>query len=110
MKLLLDENISYRVAKKLRDIFEIDHVSQFNLLNSNDKDIWTFALKYNYTIVTNDSDFNEFSVINGFPPKVIWLRSGNRRTDHIVNVLKNNELLIENFVSDKHNGVLIING
>mgnify|MGYP006298591209 CR=1 FL=1 len=108
MKLLLDENISYRVAKRLSDIFEIAHVNQFNLSQSKDTEIWNFAKSKEYIIVTCDSDFNDFSVIKGFPPKVIWLRIGNTSTNNIVTLLKGKKHLIKAFHADEKNGIFII--
>jgi predicted nuclease of predicted toxin-antitoxin system len=46
-----------------------------------------------YGIVTKDSDFNELSVVFGFPPKVIWLRRGNCTTRDI-EALKLEQILL----------------
>ena len=61
----------------------------------------------NYSIVTNDSDFNDFSSVWGFPPKIIWLRLGNINTKNIVNLLKFHKKEIIDFINDKQNGILI---
>ena len=108
MKLLLDENISYRVANKLKsDYSKLSHVKFNNLSKTDDKQIWNFAKKEGYTIVTNDSDFNDMSLIFGFPPKVIWLRTGNTSTKHIADLLRKEKEQIINFVNDTENGILI---
>ena len=58
MKLLLDQNISFRVVNLLANSFEkVDHVRALGLEDSSDSEIWSYALKNNYTIITFDSDF-----------------------------------------------------
>jgi len=44
---------------------------------SEDNLIWEFAKENGFTITTKDSDFNEILLVNGFPPQVIWIRTGN---------------------------------
>ena len=108
MRLLLDENISYRVAQKIKQSFkEVSHVKYHNLLESDDKQVWEFAKNNNFTIVTNDSDFNDFSLVSGFPPKIIWLHKGNINTQKIVELLKFHQQKILEFINDKQNGILI---
>lgn len=96
MKILLDQNISYRVVKKLTSIYpEINHVSNFYLQASEDKIIWEFAKTNDFTLVTQDSDFYNFSILKGFPPKVIWLKCGNTSTNNIIEILTKNYQAIE---------------
>ena len=81
MKLLFDQNISYRIIKKISDSFSnCKHVSDCGLNDSEDQEIWLFANTNNYTIVTFDADFYEISLISGIPPKIIWIRTGNITT------------------------------
>lgn len=88
MKLLLDQNISRRLVKELKQHYPgTDHVYPLGLYESTDDEIWNFALKNKFIIVSHDSDFYERSLIFGFPPKVIWLRTGNTTTDNIKNLL-----------------------
>lgn len=108
MKLLFDENISYRIVKKLEQNYpESSHVKFHNLLQVPDRKVWDFAKKENFTIVSNDSDFNDFSLIWGFPPKIIWLQTGNTSTKHIVEILNKEIVRIIDFFNDEENGVLI---
>jgi predicted nuclease of predicted toxin-antitoxin system len=53
-----------------------------------DDALWTYAAQNGYVIVTKDSDFNELSIIRGFPPKVIWLHHGNCKTSQIEAILR----------------------
>ena len=99
MKLLFDQNISFRIEKKLSSIFnQSKHVSNLGLMNENDIYIWNYAKRENYIIVTFDSDFYDISIINGCPPKIIWIRKGNLTTNQIVLILEEKHLIIRNFI------------
>ena len=56
-------------------------------MNASDRDIWEFAKQNGYTVVTQDSDFNDLNSLYGFPPKIIWIRTGNISTSNIINLL-----------------------
>lgn len=89
MKLLFDQNLSYRLVAKVSDIFpESAHVAALNLDKASDHDVWEYAKTNGFVIVTKDSDFNDLTTYYGFPPYIIWLRSGNSSVD------KNAELLL----------------
>jgi predicted nuclease of predicted toxin-antitoxin system len=109
MKLLLDENISFRLVNKLTNEFPgISHVKFHNLINTDDKVVREFALQNEYTIVTNDSDFNDLLLIYGFPPKIIWMKTGNTSTDNNANMLILNKVRVLDFMNDIENGIMII--
>lgn len=99
MRLLLDQNISFRVAKKLVRVFPAcKHVSDCGLMDKEDPEIWTYAQNNDYTIVTFDSDFYDISLINGHPPKIIWLRTGNLTKNDIVKLLIEKKQQIKEFI------------
>ena len=79
MKLLLDANISWRLCSFLAEIFgECRHVNEVDLPRpAKDSAIWQYAEKNEYTIVSRDSDFLHFLDANGFPPKLILVKTGN---------------------------------
>jgi predicted nuclease of predicted toxin-antitoxin system len=88
MKLIFDQNISHRIIELLPEQFVgSTSVKIEGLLNANDRQIWNYAKEHVYTIVTQDSDFNDLSKLYGFPPKVIWIRTGNLRTSDILKIL-----------------------
>jgi predicted nuclease of predicted toxin-antitoxin system len=62
-------------------------------MNSKDSDIWEYARLNQFSIVTFDSDFYDISVINGHPPKIIWIRSGNLTTNQIAKLLIQNKTI-----------------
>ncbi|NLM66203.1 MAG: DUF5615 family PIN-like protein [Enterococcus sp.] len=113
MKLLLDQNISFRITNKIQDIFpESKQVKDLGLENSKDSAIWTFAKENDYCIVTFDADFYDLGLIKGSSPKVIWLRLGNTSTQEIEKILRKNFDLIKTFLTDpdyKEIGCLEIN-
>ncbi len=99
MKLLFDQNISYRIIDLIsKDFPESNHVAKLGLHNKTDFEIWNFAKDNSYTIVTFDSDFNDFSTLFGSPPKVIWLRLGNSSTKNVSKVLLKKSGVIKSFV------------
>ena len=105
MKLLFDQNISHRILKILSTEFEgSTTVKSERLINNSDKSIWEFAKKSNYIIVTQDSDFNDLNLLNGFPPKIIWIRTGNLKTEELANILKNHFTEIKDFENDQNFG------
>jgi predicted nuclease of predicted toxin-antitoxin system len=96
MKLLFDQNISFRVIKKLKSYFPgCLHISDCKLSGSEDSDIWKYAKNNDFVIVTFDSDFYDISLINGYPPKIIWIRSGNLTTNEIVELMIDNQKTIK---------------
>lgn len=101
MKLLFDQNISYKILKKLSHRFpDCYHVTSLNLTNATDNQIWSFAKENDYTIVTFDSDFINLAALQGVPPKVILLKIGNKTTNQIAKVLEDHAQLIFQFVND----------
>ncbi len=109
-RLLLDQNLSFKITKGIKDLFpEARHVSDLQLSGCIDLDIWNYAKNNNYCIVSFDSDFIDISVLNGFPPKIIWLRIGNSSNSNIVEVLRNNHLIINEFLLSTENAYLEIN-
>ena len=88
MKLLFDQNISFRIVNQTKHIFaDCKQVRELKLENSTDIDIWEYAKRNDYCIVTFDSDFIDIATLHGAPPKVIWLRLGNTSTQSIARVL-----------------------
>lgn len=109
MKLLFDENISYRIVKKILDLYpHSEQTTLLKLTGRKDREIWAYAKKYDFLIVTHDEDFRELSTLLGFPPKVIWLRTGNLSTQVLVDLLRTKHLIIEDFFRDSESGCLEI--
>lgn len=109
MKLLLDQNISRKLVKGLKDLYPgSNHVYHLNLYRSTDEKIWQFAKSNDFIILTQDIDFYERNIVYGFPPKVIWLRTGNTSTKNIKSILKKHFQDVLLFTKDKSLGCLQI--
>ena len=101
MKLLFDQNISFRLVGKIIDIFpNSKQVRELGLEDTSDSEIFDYAKINDFTIVTFDSDFCGISVLKGFPPKIIWIRTGNLTTNNIELLLKNKSKLILEFLEE----------
>ncbi len=101
MNLLFDQNISYRITQLLEDIFpESKQVRNLKLENSTDRQIWDYARENHYCIVTFDSDFYDLSLVRGSPPKIIWLRMGNTSTKSLEKIIRENNILIKEFLEN----------
>jgi len=81
LKLLLDQNLSPRLVLLLTDVFPGSlHVRDVSLASAEDVSVWEYAKRNQLAIVSKDADFRQLSFLHGFPPKVVWLRVGNRST------------------------------
>jgi len=109
MNLLFDQNISFRLIKQIVDLFpESKQVRELGLENSTDLEIFEYAKKNDYAIVTFDSDFCDLSVIKSFPPKIIWIRTGNTTTKNLLNLLRNKHDIIKLFLIENYGCLEII--
>ena len=103
MKLLVDNNMSHRVAVLLnKSFFSVcSHVSDFNLdEDTSDRAIWKFAIENGYMILTKDADYEALSRMLGCPPKVIQMICGNTSTIEIIKLIEKSALAIKQFHSD----------
>ena len=110
MKLLLDANISWRLTNLISKQFgECRHVNNTKLLKpAKDTEIWNYAAENGYTIVTQDSDFINLFTTKGYPPKIILLRTGNKRINEVAEILMQASLSIKELEDNKNLGLLEI--
>jgi predicted nuclease of predicted toxin-antitoxin system len=109
VKLLLDQNLSPRLVRRLYDIYpDSAHVSQLGLDRADDAEIWAFAQKNSFTIVSKDTDFNDLGTLRGFPPKIIWLRRGNCSTNDIGEILRKHEIAVRALLENEKVGLLTL--
>ena len=59
-------------------------------------------------IITNDSDFYKLSVVKGFPPKVVILKTGNQSNQYLGEILIKHVQDINNLYETKEYGLLEI--
>ena len=110
MKFLLDDNLSWRLIKKLSKHFpELIHASAINLSQpATDIAIWNFAKKNNFTIITKDDDFEKLVLLKKAPPKVIYLKTYNLDTKSLAQLLIDNKNKINFFCNSEENEILEI--
>jgi len=109
MKLLFDQNLSPRLVSLLDDVFpDSCHACEVGLDQSSDLDVWNYARNHDFIIVSKDADFSDLSTVHGFPPKVVWLRLGNRTTEEIESALRAEHGAMLQLVNDPNSGILSI--
>jgi predicted nuclease of predicted toxin-antitoxin system len=109
LKLLLDQNLSYKLIAALESAFPgTSHVLRLGLDQSPDVELREYARQQGFTLLTKNTDLVDLCVFRGAPPKVLWLRVGNCSTALIEDVLKRNEGRILAFGEDESQVVLSI--
>lgn len=101
MKLLFDENLSPKLVGLVADLYpDSAHVHDRGLGASDDAKVWAYAADQGFVIVSKDADFHARSEFMGFPPKLIWVRTGNSRTAEVAHLLRTYSVAIHAFVDD----------
>jgi predicted nuclease of predicted toxin-antitoxin system len=102
VKLLLDQNISRKMAPRLQAHFPgTTHVFTIGLELAHDLAVWEYAKDNRFLIVTHDSDFYDLALSRGCPPKIVWLRCGNQPAAAIEALLAVNSDAIQAFALDE---------
>src|ERR1035437_1591117 len=101
MKLLFDQNLSFKLCQVLADLFPgSSQVRLLGLAEADDSVLWQHAKTNAFVLVTQDSDFADIAALYGQPPKVIWLPCGNQPTDAIEKLLREHAQAIAAFEQD----------
>lgn len=109
MNLLFDQNLSQKLVESLSDIFpNSTHVYLNGLDRATDNEVWRWAHEHGFTIVTKDADFNELSILQGFPPKIIWIKAGNCTTAQIERLIRTHFGAIQQMQNDPSIGILLL--
>jgi predicted nuclease of predicted toxin-antitoxin system len=109
VKLLLDENLSRFLVRRLEDLFPSStHVANAGLESSSDQVIWDYAVNNGFVIVSKDSDFHQRSFLFGAPPKVIWINAGNLSTSAIENLIRSHADAVVSFIEDNDSTFLVL--
>ncbi|WP_252180302.1 DUF5615 family PIN-like protein [Endozoicomonas sp. 4G] len=107
--LLLDENLSPKLVARINDAYPGSlHVLHSRLDNSPDIEVWRYAKKQKLTIVTKDKDFLHYAIQHGYPPKLVYLTTGNAKLSVIESVLLEKEVIIKSFIKLDKESVLKI--
>ena len=109
MKLLFDQNLSHKLARRLADLFpDSTHVREVGLKEAEDPAVWEYAKQQSFMIVSKDADFHQRSFVLGFPPKVVWVRLGNCTTAEVEQVIRKNFESIKAFVENEEVAFLVL--
>ena len=101
MKLLFDQNLSFRLCHLLVDLFpDSTQVRLVGLDQAEDSAIRNYAATYGFAIVTQDIDFYRLALLHGIPPKIVWLRCGNQPTAVIAGLLREHAAELQAFADD----------
>lgn len=89
MKLLFDQNLSFKLCAALADLYpDSTQVRLIGLDTADDRAVWRWAGTEAYTLVTQDADFRDIAALYGAPSKVVLLRCGNKPTANIEQLLR----------------------
>lgn len=109
MRLLIDENLAESLVRALATTFPDSlHVRSLGYGGAADTTIWQLALSSACTLLTRDEDFLQLSILNGAPPKVILLRTGNCSTAEVVSLLQARLAVIIGFLDDEDATILAL--
>jgi predicted nuclease of predicted toxin-antitoxin system len=101
MKILIDQNISYRIVDKITFLGVVQHIKSLGLTNANDHKIFMYARQGEFdVIVTIDDDFTKLLQLFSTPPKIIWIRTGNCSTEFLAELLLQKKELIQAFIQN----------
>lgn len=109
MKLLFDENLSFRLVASLADVYpSSSHVDWVQLRGTSDEAVWKHARAYGFTLVSKDDDFRHLSLVYGAPPKVVWLRPGNASTAELIEFLRAQQPVLVAFDDSATDSLLVL--
>ncbi|MBZ5601152.1 MAG: DUF5615 family PIN-like protein [Acidobacteriia bacterium] len=92
MRLLFDQNLSYRLPAELQDFYpDPTHVRECGLIKASDEDVWNYATTHRYAIASKDGDFHQRSFLRGF-----------------VNLLRTRVVIVAEFLADLEQSFLAL--
>lgn len=109
MRLLLDQNLSHKLVPRIAGEFPGSmRVRDAGLSSAGDSDVWVYARTNGFTIVSKDGDFHQMSFVRGHPPKVVWIRAGNRTTREIERIILGRARILRSFLRDEEAAILVL--
>jgi predicted nuclease of predicted toxin-antitoxin system len=84
------------------------HVRDVGLREATDASIWAYAAQQGFAIVTKDADFRQRSFLEGYPPKILWIRLGNCSTKAIEALVRSRLTEIAEFLADPQKAFLAL--
>ena len=109
MKLLIDENLSFRLAAQLAaDYPGSTHVRDAGLRGASDDAVWDFAREHGFSIVSKDNHFRQRAFVEGHPPKIVWLDVGNAGTAEIGSLVQAERERLLAFERDPDESLIVL--
>jgi len=84
IRFLVDENLPATLAAKVP--VSCLHATDLGGQPTDDS-LWSYARREGWIILTKDADFFERLALEGPPPKVVWVRTGNLRRSQLDELL-----------------------
>ena len=81
---------------------------EVGLTACSDREVWEFAKREGFVLVSADSDFYELATTVGPPPKVVWLRNWKHPTKDAEELLRREAVRITDFAADPELSVLVL--
>ncbi|HWC99165.1 MAG TPA: DUF5615 family PIN-like protein [Candidatus Sulfopaludibacter sp.] len=108
MRLLLDQNLSPKLAKRLADILPgLESVYEHDLIGASDPFIFSWAARLEFAaVLTADRDFVQLVEQCGPPPKIIRIERCEYPAKVIENLLRREALRIQHFLES--DGVVLL--
>src|SRR5688500_6344083 len=109
MKLLFDQNLSYRLVVALSNVYpDSAHVRPLGLMAAGDDMVWDYAKQNGFVIVSKDNDFLLRCLLYGHPPKVVLIALGNCPTSAVEALLRAHHADMLSFEQDPNAAYLIL--
>ena len=88
MRFLVDAQLPPALVRFLAAAgHQAEHVSDFGLEMSSDREIWSKAIALGSVIVTKDEDFVTLRALQPNGPAVVWVRIGNTTRDTLIKAM-----------------------
>lgn len=85
MRFLVDAQLPIGLARMLQQHgHESKHVADLEMMQTSDKDIWTWAKQSGSIIISKDEDFVILHSADEKPVPLIWVRVGNTRRKELL--------------------------
>lgn len=98
MKVLFDQNLSPKLATSLQDLFPgSTHVIKLKLDDADEWEIWNHAASEGFVLASKDTDFRHRSLMQGHPPKVILVTTGNCTSTFLEGLFRQRYAELEKF-------------
>ena len=109
MKFLIDQNLRPRLKRLFEGRFPgTQHVIHLHLDQTRDHVLWRYATEHGFALMTQDDDFHQRSMLNGAPPKVVYLSNAKGDAPGLAAFVDRNIGTLAAFMEDTEASLLIL--